>query len=144
MNKKRALAGLAAVLMTACLSFAGDQNCSLASVAGSFGFTTSGFVTTLNGTFPAAAAGRIVFDHNGNVSGTQTRVVLGSALDESYSGTYTVNPDCTGSFTVVVQPDTRISSVNLVWTNNGKGASAVFTTPGFTLTATATRISPGD
>src|SRR6266705_829397 len=117
--------------------------CSLANVAGSYGYTTSGFVAIAPGTFlPAAAAGRITFDGNGHVSGTQTRVVAGSSLDETYSGTYSVNADCTGSFTVLVQPDTRTSTVNLVWTDNTNGASAVFTNPGFVLTATARRINP--
>lgn len=115
--------------------------CSPANVAGSFGYAASGFVTTPSGTFvPAGAAGRITFDAHGNVAGTQTRVVGGSALDETFSGTFTVNPDCTGTFTVVVQPDTRTSTVDLVWTQNADSAVAVFTTAGFTLTATAQRI----
>lgn len=119
--------------------------CSNANVSGSYGYTTSGFVAIPTGAFvPVAAAGRIVFDRQGNVSGTQTRVVAGSSLDETYSGTYTVNADCTGSFTVVVQPDTRTSTVNLVWTDNAKGASAVFTNPGFVLTSTARRIDRKD
>jgi len=117
--------------------------CSLANVAGSYGYTTSGFVAIASGTFlPAAAAGRITFDGNGHVNGIQTRVVAGSSLDETYSGTYSVNPNCTGSFTVLVEPDTRTSTVDLVWTDNTNGASAVFTNPGFILTATARRISP--
>jgi hypothetical protein len=117
--------------------------CSLAKVAGGYGYTASGFVATPTGAFvPVAAAGRITFDGYGNVSGTQTRVVAGSSLDETYSGTYSVNPDCTGSFTVQVQPDTRTSTVDLVWTDNTDGASAVFTTPGFVLTAAARRINP--
>lgn len=116
--------------------------CSNTVVAGSYGYTASGFVLS-NGSFlPVAAAGRIVFDVHGNVIGTQTRVVAGSALNETYSGTYSVNADCTGSFTVLVQPDTRVSTVDLVWTENAKGASAVFTTAGFVLTATARRIAP--
>jgi len=137
------LTALAFVLCVATTLPANAAQCSIANVAGSFGYTTSGFVATATGTFvPAAAAGRIVFDHNGNVSGTQTRVVAGSSLDETYSGTYAVNPDCTGSFTVLVEPDTRTSTVDLVWTDNGNGASAIFTTPGFVLTATARRIHP--
>ena|ERR1700756_4617182 len=128
------------VLALAVLPALGAE-CSMATVSGSYGYTTSGFVTAPTGAFvPVAAAGRIVFDRKGNVSGTQTRVVAGSALDETYSGTYTVNPDCTGSFTVVVQPDTRTSTINLVWTDSGNGVSAVFTNPGFTLTSTARRI----
>jgi hypothetical protein len=120
------------------------SSCSQATVSGSYGYTTSGFVALGGGFVPAAAAGRIDFDSQGNVTGTQTRIVGGSALAETYSGTYTVNPDCTGDFTVVVQPDTRTSSVHLVWTDNAKGVSAVFTTPGFVLTATASRIGRAD
>lgn len=145
MNRKSALTTLMILVLTSCLSVAWGQNCSQTKVAGSYGYTTSGFVATPSGAFvPAAAAGRIVFDKQGNVTGTQTRVVAGSALAETYSGTYTVNPDCTGDFTVLVQPDTRTSSVHLVWTDNAKGVSAVFTTPGFVLIATASRIGPGD
>jgi hypothetical protein len=145
MNTKSALITLTILLHTASLSFAGGPSCSMNKVSGSYGYTTSGFVLAPNGVFvPAAAAGKINFDTQGNVSGTQTRVVAGSALAETYSGTYTVNADCTGDFTVVVQPDTRTSSVHLVWTDNAKGVSAVFTTPGFVLTATASRISPAD
>jgi len=117
--------------------------CSLERVAGSYGYTTNGFVAASPTTFvPVAAAGRITFDGQGNVSGTQTRVVAGSALDETYTGTYSVNPDCTGSFTVLVQPDTRTSTIKLVWTDNTNVANAVFTSPGFILTATARRINP--
>jgi len=117
--------------------------CSLANVAGSYGYTANGFIAIGPSSFvPVAAAGRITFDGNGLVTGTQTRVVAGSSLDETYSGTYSVNSNCTGSFTVLVEPDTRTSTVDLVWTNNANGASAVFTTPGFILTATAQRISP--
>ena len=116
--------------------------CSDATVAGSYGYTASGFINTSSGGFlPVAAAGRIVFDNHGNVTGTQTRVVAGTSLDETYSGTYTVNADCTASFTVTVQPDTRTSTVNLVFTENANGASAVFTNPGFTLTAVARRVA---
>ena len=146
MKSKMALASLAAIGLASFISVAlpaEASQCSLANVAGSYGYTTSGFIAIGPATFvPAAAAGRITFDGNGHVSGTQTRVVAGSSLDETYSGTYSVNPNCTGSFTVLVEPDTRTSTVDLVWTDNTNGASAVFTTPGFILTATAQRISP--
>jgi hypothetical protein len=135
------VATVVVLFMTVALPARASQ-CSLTSVAGSYGYTTSGFVALAPGSFvPVAAAGRITFDGHGNVTGTQTRVVAGSSLDETYSGTYTVNPNCTGSFTVLVEPDTRTSTVDLVWTDNRNGISAVFTTPGFILTATARRIS---
>ena len=136
------LAGIGLALFIAVALPAHATQCSLANVAGSYGYTTSGFVAALGTFVPAAAAGRITFDGNGHVNGIQTRVVAGSSLDETYSGTYSVNPNCTGSFTVLVEPDTRTSTVDLVWTDNTNGVSAVFTTPGFILTATARRISP--
>jgi len=146
MKRKMALATLAAVGLASFIGMAlpaQASQCSLANVAGSYGYTANGFIATAPGSFvPVAAAGRITFDGNGHVSGTQTRVVAGSSLDETYSGTYSVNPNCSGSFTVLVEPDTRTSMVDLVWTENTNGASAVFTTPGFILTATARRISP--
>jgi hypothetical protein len=136
------VATVVALFMTVALPARAAQ-CSLASVAGSYGYTTNGFVAIAPATFvPAAAAGRITFDGNGHVNGIQTRVVAGSSLDETYSGTYSVNLNCTGKFTVLVEPDTRTSTVDLVWTDNTNGVSAVFTNPGFILTATARRISP--
>ncbi len=146
MKNKRKLTALWAIVFFALatvMASSAHASCSLANVAGSYGYTTSGFVAIAPGTFvPAAAAGRITFDGNGHVNGTQTRVVAGSSLDETYSGTYSVNPNCAGSFTVLVQPDTRTSTVDLVWTDNTNGASAVFTNPGFILTAIARRIHP--
>src|SRR5438270_1369143 len=122
---------------------AAHASCSPANVAGSYGYTTSGFVAVPNtpGAFlPVAAAGRIAFSGTGHVSGSQTRVLAGSALEETYSGTYTVEANCRGNITVLVQPDTRTSTISLVWTDNKNGASAVFTNPGFVLTTIARRI----
>jgi len=137
------LTAFAFVLCVATTLPANAAQCSIASVAGRYGYTTSGFIASSATTFvPVGAVGTITFDGHGNVSGSQTRVVAGSPLDETYSGTYTVNADCTGSFTVLVEPDTRTSTVDLVWTDNTNSAVAVFTNPGFILTATARRIHP--
>jgi len=137
---------LTAIAIALCLAAAlpvHAAQCSVSSVAGSYGYTTSGFVASSATTFvPVSAVGKITFDGHGNVSGSQTRVVAGSPLDETYSGTYTVNADCTGSFTVLVEPDTRTSTLDLVWTDNTNSAVAIFTNPGFILTATARRIHP--
>ena len=139
------LAAIGFVLFVAAALPVHAAQCSLSSVAGSYGYTTSGFVTSSAATFaPVAAVGTITFDGYGNVSGSQTRVLAGSPLDETYSGTYTVNADCTGSFTVQVEPDTRTSTLDVVWTDNTNSAVSVFTNPGFILTATARRIHPRD
>src|SRR2546425_9840431 len=111
------LAGIGLALFIAVALPAHATQCSLANVAGSYGYTTSGFVGL--GTFVAvAAAGRITFGGNGHVSGTQTRVVAGSSPDETCTGTYCVNPYSTGSFTVLVEPAPRTATLDPFCTAN--------------------------
>src|SRR2546426_5278745 len=58
--------------------------CSLANVAGRYGYTFSGFVALAPAFVPAAAAGRITFYGNGHRSRTQTPVAARSSLDRTY------------------------------------------------------------
>jgi len=74
--------------------------CSLAGSAGNFGFTLTGTILLPTGAVPIAAVGRATIDAAGNVSGTESRSVGGSFADETFAGTLTVNPDCTGTLTV--------------------------------------------
>jgi hypothetical protein len=121
------------------------SQCGLDTVAGSYAYNFSGFISlSATQVLPASAAGKITFDGRGHVSGTQTRSVAGSSLDETLSGTYTANPDCSGSLTLNVEPDTRVSTVKVVWANNTNDVYLVFTTPGFTMTGTGKRVSPRD
>src|SRR5262245_38300796 len=108
--------------------------CTVGSVAGSYGYTTTGTVFVSGGPFQVAAVGVANFDLQGNVSGKQTRVVAGTATDETISGTFTVNPDCTGNTTVTVQPGGRVSTIDIVWVDNAKQIHAVFTSAGTVLT----------
>lgn len=50
---------------------------------------------------PTARAGRVQLDGNGNSSIITTLSLAGFILEESYGGTYTINPDCTA--TVILQ-----------------------------------------
>src|SRR5438876_10756847 len=82
--------------------------CSLANVAGSYGYTTSGFVAIAPGTFlPAAAAGRITFDGNGHVHRPESSDAAGSSLGQTYSGTYSVKANGLVSFAVPMESYTR-------------------------------------
>src|SRR5438477_12950495 len=101
------LAGIGLALFIAVALPAHATQCSLANVAGSYGYTTSGFVAIGPGTLlPAAAAGRLTFDGNGHVNGIQARVGAGSSLEQTYSGPYSVHPTRTGGFTVRAERDT--------------------------------------
>jgi len=77
---------------------ANARSCSLKDSAGKYGFTLTGVV--IPGAVPIAAVGRAALDATGNVSGTESRSVGGGFADETFTGTYTVNPDCTGTATL--------------------------------------------
>ena len=72
---------------------AGDHACSLARAAGSYGVSDSG---TVVGIGPRAAIGMVTLDAAGNLTGTVTASLNGTVTETTASGTYTVNPDCTG------------------------------------------------
>ena len=84
---------------TALVAWAGEDEdtCTLASLEGGWGFALSG--TLLAG--PAAATGVFIVDGEGNFSGHNTLSLNGTILSETFTGTVTVNPDCTTSATVV-------------------------------------------
>jgi hypothetical protein len=78
----------------------GGGVCSLATVAGNYGFTLTGTLILPTGGVPVAAIGRATLEVEGSVSGTEARNVGGGFADETFKGTFRVNPDCTGTTTV--------------------------------------------
>ena len=73
------------------------RSCALTDSAGNYGFTLTGVVIPGTAPVPIAAVGRAALDAAGNVTGTESRSVGGGFADETFTGTYTVNPDCTGT-----------------------------------------------
>src|SRR6516225_9127538 len=72
-----------------------QDSCTIASFQGAFGYTFTG-LTGFNA-LPFAAVGRLLADGQGNVSGVETDSSNGEIFQRSYTGTYQVNADCTGS-----------------------------------------------
>jgi hypothetical protein len=75
--------------------------CSTQSLTGNYGLIGTGFALASNGTQPVTVFASVYFDGNGNI--VAQPVASGSPLASfQYSGTYTVNTNCTGtaSFTV--------------------------------------------
>jgi hypothetical protein len=140
------LATLALSIAPAARADGHHHRCSLRGVAGTFGYVTSG---TRIGVGPVAGAGILTFDGDGNVvDGKQTVSFNGTIATETYSGTYTVAEDCTGSFTVVVTSSVpvfnRTSTVDLVWEDDANAAHAVFAGAGTIITADARRLFSHD
>jgi hypothetical protein len=92
---------LAVVMIVGAAPPAQAGQCSLARSAGNFGFTLTGVVILPTGPVPIAAVGRASLDEAGNATGTESRSVGGGFADETFTGTYTVNKDCTGNATIL-------------------------------------------
>lgn len=104
--------------------------CSLARAAGTYGFSDSG---TIVGVGPRVAAGIFTLDTAGNLlNGKATSSLNGTIAEETFSGTYTVNSDCTGTFNNIELRDLSGNllltiTANLAWDDNMKQLRAIFT-----------------
>ena len=95
--------------------------CSLATVAGKYGFTLAGTLLLPTGPVPGGAVGRVTLDAQGNVAGTEARNVGGSFANETFAGTETLSPNCTATSTLKFFESgqlVRTSVITLVWDDN--------------------------
>jgi hypothetical protein len=113
------------------------EGCNLETIRGSYSFTSQGMFTDPNsvpagiGAFvPVVASGVDVFDGAGNISGRGTASVGGLIVAlNNVTGTYTMNPDCTGTFTFVLE-DGSAFRAEFVVVDNGKEIRAMDIDPG--------------
>ncbi len=109
---------------------AADSACSLARAAGRYGFSTDG---TVVGVGPRVSAGVFTLDSTGNITnGKATSSLNGAVAGETFAGTYTINPDCTGTFNNLEIHDLSGNllltiTAALAWDDNVKHLRAIFT-----------------
>jgi len=93
--------------------------CSSIRVAGEWGYSKTGTIVLPTGAVPFASLGKVVLEAGGNVWGTQEASVGGTVANGELRGTFTVNPDCTGTATVGVYdpsgPLLRMITMSLVF-----------------------------
>jgi hypothetical protein len=120
--------------------------CSNRTIAGSWGYTITGstFNTgpVLSG--PMAVVGRQTYDLRGNITGTQTANLNGNVFRQVLTGTYTVNPDCTGTMTVFVSPPGITGHVDFVVVNGGTEMRVIGTDGGGTSTGNFKKLVPNE
>ena len=73
---------------------ANSMRCSNGTLKGHYSALLTGSVNGL----PFAALDLVTSDGQGNISGTGTVVINGSPMPTTFTATYAVNPDCSGSF----------------------------------------------
>jgi hypothetical protein len=109
-------------------AYAGGPPCSLARAAGNWAFTDSG---TVVGVGPRTAVGRLTLDAAGNLlNGAATSSLDGAIANETFSGTYTVNPDCMGTISVdIFASGVELFAItgNIAFDNDTKHMRGIFT-----------------
>ena len=126
----------AAVFALGVVSRAQAQECSNATLHGSFGYTSVGTLVSLPDApvGPFAEVGRQTFDGNGKTQAAATVSADGMILTATIDGTYTVKPDCTGSMTLTVTfPDgigTAVVHADFVIDEGGTEIRAIVTDQG--------------
>jgi hypothetical protein len=124
-----------------------DKGCSNTSLQGTFAYTSSGYITSppsLAG--PVAEVGTQTFDGRGNTTATATISTNGTITPLTITGTYTVNPDCTGTFTLQVSPFGITVDVFVVLDNSGTEFQAIETSAngaGLVVTRIGRSLYPG-
>ena len=122
---------------------AGHEECSNASYRGDYGFTATG--TTPGGAI--AIVGRFTADGHGNISGTQTRSTSGTFVGifhDTYTETYTVNTDCTGSSTKTLTSGGNAINFDFVILQGGRKIRSIELIEGVAVTLVADRDSQED
>ena len=123
-----------------------QNGCTLATLIGGYGAATAGFINSSSnpnditiGTFvPFAEAVHFNFDGRGNVSGSSTADYGGQSFPVTFTGSYSVNPNCTGSATFNLGDDNLVHR-NLVIVAEGKEVEFVSTDLGLVIAGSMKR-----
>jgi hypothetical protein len=118
-----------------------NKGCSVATLNGTFADRDSGYITS-----PPAFAGPFagvtleIFDGNGGFTGSGVSSINGNIIPGTFQGTYTVNADCTGSYTVLNSLGLTIHAFFVI-ADDGNVMYDVITDPGTVITCVARRVS---
>jgi hypothetical protein len=121
----------------------GNKGCNTATLQGTFAYTVTGsFVAAPAALGLYAEVGAQTFDGNGNTAVDGMSNTNGTAAATSRTGTYTVNADCTGTFSIQIKPGVA-SHYFFVIANDGSAYQAVCLDPVAVITRVGTRLYPG-
>jgi hypothetical protein len=141
--KNFAIAAVTALaLAVAPTAKADNKGCSNASLNGTFAHIGTGFTTAppaMAG--PLAGVGTDTFDGNGKITGSATLSLNGNIVSATETGTYKVNPDCTGTYTVQFSGGGATTAFFVI-ADSGNEIHAVCTDPGTVLNHTFRRQFP--
>ncbi len=134
----------ALALGTAPTANADDTPCSNATLKGTFAEKDTGFIMNPPPAPASLFAGVNLetFDGNGTVTATGFATVDGNGAPQTETGTYTVNPDCTGTYTVQISPGGFTAHAFFVIDDGGDELQIIVTDPGTVINCVARRLFP--
>ncbi len=138
------IAVIALALAIASTAYADDKGCSNATLQGTFAYTSSGSIASppeIAG--PFAEVGTQSFDGVGATTAAVTLSQDGNILPVTVTGTYTVNPDCTGTMILQVSPIAVTVHVLFVIDDSGNEFQAIETDDGLVITRIGRRLFTG-
>ena len=119
------------------------KGCSNATLKGTFAYTMTGFITVPAFAGPFAETGTQTFDGNGATTASAMLSQNGNIFKVTITGTYTVNDDCTGTFTLQVAPLGITNRVFFVIDSGGNGFQSIEINPSLSVvTGTGRRQFP--
>ena len=122
---------------------ADDRGCTNATLNGTFSQRGTGVIIappSIAG--PMANVGTLTFDGRGAVAGTVVNSLNGTIVPATEKGTYHVNPDCTGTYTVQISPLGITGNAFFVIDDLANEIQIITTDPGVVITCTARRQFP--
>jgi len=120
-----------------------NKGCNNATLQGTFAYTVTGaFVAAPAPLGPYAEAGAQTFDGNGGTMAVGMSSTNGTIASATTTGTYSVNADCTGTFSLNIAPGIS-SHYFFVIANSGSTYQAVCLDPVAVITRVGNRLYPG-
>jgi hypothetical protein len=104
------------------------ERCTATTIKGNYGFTFSGFFQNQGTNLPISGVGVGTLDGEGNVSATVTASFDGALSTFPWTGTYSVNHDCTGLLTAT--PGAGLVSFSIVIVRGGAEVFGEASDPG--------------
>ncbi|MEO8592585.1 MAG: hypothetical protein ABI759_04615 [Candidatus Solibacter sp.] len=119
---------------------ADDKGCSNATLSGTFSQKGTGvIVTPAEIAGPIANVGTLTFDGRGGVTGALINSLNGTIVPATEKGTYHVNSDCTGTYTVLISPLGITANAYFVIDNMANEIQILTTDPGVVIVCVARR-----
>lgn len=132
--------GLLTLALVATQAARANERCSNATLSGTYADQDTG---TIVGVGPFAGVNVDSFDGRGKLTISGVSSVNGSVSQGTSTGTYQVNPDCTGTYTVKDSSGDTFDAFFVI-SDNGNQLRIVITDPGTVINCIARKQFPGE